>query len=225
MLEKGRIGSVYDRVESDGLLAEAGSVGWYLKQEGEGHGQQQEWAFVSVRLQRRMPHVLLVRRDGSAGELPFIVRSADDVPLEPTVDQQWRTLAPLGFERGVLQILSPDLLAALMARPYRWHLEIVGDRLNLYTQAGDVFTPAIWHDIDALLQTFARPLSEKVYLDRREGGAQGWEGLVMEPDEKAQPVSLGGRRLRRRFGRSWVDWAFGITVGVCFFFAAALLPS
>ena len=95
------------------------------------------WGFLAMRLERRLPHLLLDARSNNGlfgvSNLPVMFRANQTLSLEGDFDRHFRLYCPAGYEQDALYILTPDVMASLIDEAGTFDLEIVDDWLFAYS--------------------------------------------------------------------------------------------
>ena len=129
----------------DGRRLRVGHVQFYQFSE---RTRTQDWIFAELTLPQRLPHIWLHSRhhtDGSSSAVPYSLAPGDRVSLEGDFDRYFDTYAPEGVQQEALYVLTPDVMALLIDNAARFNVEIVDDRLYLYTRGYfDVLVDASW---------------------------------------------------------------------------------
>lgn len=184
-------GNMSYRVDSDRDHAPAGA-------------RSADWGYVAFRLDAPLPHIVLERRGAGIGSgLPFTPASDQRLRLEGDFDRMFALHCPSSYETDALYLFTPDIMALLMDRAGDFDIEIVDDRLYLYTRDPvSTDSPERW---TRMLQIVAA-ISTKLDQWAR------WRDLPADeadaPDahvERPALVRPAGRRLRRAF-----PWAAAI---------------
>lgn len=102
------------------------------------NGDIASWGFAAVRLERRLPHLVLenVRGFGLiATEAEEGVRRGQRLRLEGDFDRTFALHVPQGYERDALYLFTPDVMQRVLYIPDRLDLdiEIVDDWLLVYS--------------------------------------------------------------------------------------------
>ncbi|HEY8590079.1 MAG TPA: hypothetical protein VIL55_11065, partial [Naasia sp.] len=167
------------------------------------------WGYMLIGLDRNLPHMVLDARANDRSllgirstNLPVSFDRDQVLSLEGDFDQHFTLYAPKEYERDALYVFTPDLTALLIDESGDFDVEIVDDKLFVYSSTPfDLLNPATYERARRILDTVgAKTLRQTArYADERIGNR-----LV---DQVAAP----GRRLKRR--TSWVAIVFIILVG------------
>lgn len=104
-----------------------------------------EWGYLRFALPVPLPHMLLDAR-GNGRSLPFQPVRAQRFDLEGDFPDHFTLSAPKGYERDVLYVFTPDLMALLIDEAGDLDVEIVDDQLFVYAPHGiDLTNPGLWH--------------------------------------------------------------------------------
>lgn len=106
------------------------------------------WGFVTLQLNRRLPHLLLesTANVGAFGvsDLPERPARAQVLHLEGDFDRSFTLYCPEGYETDALYVFTPDLMVVLMDEAGGWNVEIVDDRVYLFRPGGlDLADPSV----------------------------------------------------------------------------------
>ncbi|MFB2581909.1 hypothetical protein ACEXQD_11705 [Herbiconiux sp. P15] len=107
------------------------------------------WGFASLALDTTLPHIVLDATSNNslfgASNLPVPFDRSQRLGLEGDFDKHFTLYCPAGYESDALYLFTPDIMARFIDRAAEFDIEIVDDRLFLYTR-GDLATldPATW---------------------------------------------------------------------------------
>lgn len=180
------------------------AVAGYAGQKGDPSAPRAAFRFLQLRLPRRLPHLMIDAR--ANGGLRHLLPGGQRITLEGDFDRHFTTYAPEGYARDALELLTPDVMAALIDFGRKWDIEVVENRMivvsNRFGRRWDRL------DTTALLR-FAEIV-----------GAELVHQAMTYSDPRAElprvQVAAPGRRLRRR-SRAWTT----AIVGGCVFAALA----
>ena len=134
------------------------------------------WTFVAMRLERRVPNMMLQARANRmllGGFFPF---TGDQVlHLEGDFDKWFTLYCPREYETDALQIFTPDLMAVLIDDASAFDVEIVDDWLFAYLPRPlDMSLPATYQRLFHVVDTVgAKTLTQTdTYRDDRSAAAQ-----------------------------------------------------
>lgn len=155
------------------------------------------WWYAMVTLDRALPHLVVETRrtDGSRGApAPHALDRSQELELDGELGGRVRVSCLDGAQDEARAVLSPDVLGGIVEAPVPVSVEVVDDRLFLYSRQPLVtLDPATW---EWVLRTAG-------WLSAQLGGAHA--ALRRQPGppdgRPATPVAASGR-LRRR-GLSW----------------------
>ena len=148
-----------------------------------------EWGFVSVLLDRHIPHLVLEARRPARTlrrRLPALFARDQVLSLEGDFDRYFTLYAPREYERDALYVLTPDLMALLIDNASPFDVEIVDNQLFIYSpEPFDFGSPASHGRIARLIDSVgAKARSQTArYTD------------VRASDPTTAPIAPGGRRL------------------------------
>ena len=152
--------------------------------------QRNEWGFVRIRLQRRIPHLMLIPTTGKVKSRLPVVFSRDQVlSLEGDFDRYFTLYAPKEYERDALYVLSPDLMVLLMDNAAPFTIEIVDDWMFVYsTKPFDMRDPSTYDRLGRIIAVVGAKTRRQTarYSDDRTA------------DRATNVVAPAGRRLRGR---------------------------
>ena len=130
---------VKDRIRSDdGGDAEPGAFefGDFVWTVDHGGGKKgigtYAMAYVAVRLPRELPLIVLQSAVPGAGE--FLAHPDQILPLEGDWDRHFTLYCPAGYERDALQVMTPDVMAAMIDDASAWSAQTVGGWLVFVSQ-------------------------------------------------------------------------------------------
>lgn len=176
------------------------AVATYTGEKGDPKGPRPAFRFLSMRLPRALPHLMIdSRRNGS---LRAFLPGAQRLSLEGDFDRHFTVYAPGGYERDALELLTPDVMVCLIDHGRRWDIEVVEDRLIVASSRFRRLSDR--SETTALLR-----FSELV------GKELGHQATTYSDPRAARPrsqIAAPGRRLRRR-SEIWA-MAGGISVFV-----------
>jgi hypothetical protein len=179
------------------------------------------WGYIAIRLDRRLPHMMLKSRIENRQSLavPADLAGEQTLPLEGDFNSWFTLYAPLEYERDALYFFTPDLMALFVEEAAPFDAEIVDDWLFVYSNS--VFTALgpegyerVFRIIDLVGDRAGKRSSH--YSDARLG------------DRTANVVAAPGARLRRRAVLSAVQamliLAGLVAVTLALFYVTSLLP-
>jgi hypothetical protein len=152
--------------------------------------------YVAIELDRRMPHMIAIakrrRKPGGQSIAPGLLRN-QILSLEGDFDKYFTLYAPRQYERDALYVFTPDLMVLLIDRLASFDLEIVDNRLYIYSHKPfDLLDPMTHERLASIVQVVGHKATNQTHR---------------YSDDRAVPgidiIAPGGRRLRR-----------GATVGV-----------
>lgn len=174
--------------------------------------------YCAVRLETRLPHIVLLARHGGESKLAVeALPSADQrLGLEGDFDRHFSLHCPRGYERDALYLFTPDVMARLIDHVRGFDVEVVDDWV-LLTRSADVVAldPRAWNGLleatralDASVRRWARWREDRLTEVPSEAVAVGAVGpLVAAPEaETGDGVDPRGRRLRTSTNRRTLLW-------------------
>lgn len=152
--------------------------------------------YVVIELDRRMPHMIAIAKrkrklSGRQSIAPGILRG-QILSLEGDFDKYFTLYAPREYERDALYVFTPDLMVLLIDRLASYDLEIVDNRLYIYSHTPFAMLDPRTHErLASIVQVVGRKAASQTlrYSDDR-------------TPTGVDIVAPGGLRLRR-----------GITIG------------
>ncbi len=179
------------------------SVFEYSYQVGSGKNRHTVYWYVgSIRLARKLPHVLLDNRSGifSGRSLPRLPDDSQKINTEASFSKHFSTYAPSGYAIDVLSFLAPDVMLQLTQNYTDYDIEIMDDMVLLYgngqLQAKNIET------LYGLLSSLRHALQDNIdtYKDSHLSAAAD------SSTESRTAISYTGQRLQRT--------GFGVTASV-----------
>ncbi len=153
--------------------------------------------YVGIRLPRALPH-FVVDAHANGASLPIPVNRKQRVSLEGDFDRHFALYAPAGYERDALYLFTPDVMALLIDETGDLDVEVIGDRLTIYSpHLFDLRTTAVWDRIEQIVRLLGAKAIDQArnYSDPRAAGT----------DSNVAPA---GRRLDQGFlSRNGVRWS------------------
>lgn len=126
-----------DRLALDVLATKAGryvEIGNFRSVGEIGSKRVATWGYLCVQLDRPLPHMVAESRAHRRSELPGSFSRQQVLGLEGDFDKHFTLYAPLTYERDALYVFTPDLMAVLIDDAALFDLEVVEDRLYLYSR-------------------------------------------------------------------------------------------
>ncbi|PPF79529.1 hypothetical protein C5B96_12490 [Subtercola sp. Z020] len=163
----------------------------------------QDWVFAEIPLPRSMPNIWLHSKRSGAG-MPFSLASDERVLLEGDFDRYFDTYAREGVQQEALYVLTPDVMALLIDNASWFDVEIVDDRLYLYTRGHfDVLVdPDWWQAVADVMNTVGRKVSQSSsrYTGAGPAGGAGRAGGAGEQARRIQSRATVWRRITQALG-------------------------
>lgn len=120
-------------------FTDGSQLGQYQYKTGSGKSRQtHNWGFVSVKLPRRLPNMVLdSKRNNIFGfsNLPESLNSDQKLSLEGDFDKYFTLYAPQQYATDALYIFTPDVMQAAIDAGGKYDMEIIDDMFYVYTQA------------------------------------------------------------------------------------------
>ncbi|RFA09281.1 hypothetical protein B7R54_08605 [Subtercola boreus] len=153
----GRAVVVAPLLVSDTPRLRVGHVQYYHFSE---RARTQDWVFAEIPLPRSMPNIWLHSLRGEAA-MPFSVAGGERVRLEGDFDEYFDTYAREGAQQEALYVLTPDVMALLIDNASRFDVEIVDDRLYLYTRGyfDVLIDPSWWQAVADVMNTVGQKVT------------------------------------------------------------------
>lgn len=148
--------------------------------------------YAAFRLPYRAPHLLLDRRANDRGpvsNLPVRVDRGQELDVGGEFAKVWRVSAPDGYGPDAYQLLTPDVMEALLQLPGEFDIEVVDQWLFLFASADQLETPAFWRQLVGVDAHLVEPLAGHPYRDRH----QASPAESARADAQAAPARIGGR--------------------------------
>ncbi|WP_111720804.1 hypothetical protein [Homoserinimonas sp. OAct 916] len=194
-----------DRVAYDRLQAASGrflDIGNYRFSTGSGDDKVTRlWGFMALRLDRRLPHMMLDARSNNAlfgSNLPVSFSKDQVLSLEGDFDRHFTLYCPRDYQRDALYIFTPDLMALLIDNAGAFDVEIVDDWMFVYSSTPfDMIDEVTLRRLFRIVDTVgAKTLSQSErYRDERMVAAGDPLARVSLSSNR---IGAGGSRLKRR---------------------------
>jgi hypothetical protein len=158
--------------------------------------------YLSIRLPRSLPH-FVVDAHANGSSLPIPLEARNRVSLEGDFDEHFALYAPTGYERDALYLFTPDVMALLIDETGDLDVEVIGDRLTVYSpEPFDLRNAAVWQRLEQIVRLLGAKAIDQAeyYSDPRAAGT----------DHNVAPA---GRRLDQGFlSRNGVRWGLVLIV-------------
>lgn len=123
------------------------------------------WSYIAITLDRQLPHIVLDSRDNNSkllgSNLPVPLALSQQLSLEGDFDRHFTLHCPDGYEADALYLFTPDIMARFIDTSSKFDVEIVDDRVFLYSHISRPFSsadPEMWQwvfaTVDALNEKF-----------------------------------------------------------------------
>lgn len=214
---------IVTRGQGTGPITDALSIGNHFYVTGSGKSRQEHrWGYVEIRLPTPLPNIVLDAKGNNSlffSNLPVSLDRHQRLSLEGDFDRHFVLYCPQGYEQDALYLFTPDIMERFIDRSAELDVEIVDDRMYLYSMKELSTTdPDTWRWLFAT----AAALTERIgawmrWRDSRLGetralpAADGGVALVRPP----AGVAAQGRRLKRSTGWVWI-----VIAGALFLFGA-----
>lgn len=153
--------------------------------------------FVRVKLGRHLPRILIDNRKNNLTSIQILnegYSGGQEVKLTSEFDKIFKVYTPVGYDRDLFEIFTPDLMQLFIDKHSDCDFEIIDDELYIYRyQSFDLLNQATYEMIfDLVLQ-----LAEKI--DQRSVGYRDYRSSVWSQDSpNEQAIAVQGRRLLRK---------------------------
>jgi hypothetical protein len=158
--------------------------------------------YLSVRLPRSLPH-FVVDAHANGSSLPIPLEARNRVSLEGDFDEHFALYAPTGYGRDALYLFTPDVMALLIDETGDLDVEVIGDRLTVYSpEPFDLRNAAVWQRLEQIVRLLGAKAIDQAehYSDPRAAGT-------------GDNVAPAGRRLDQGFlSRNGVRWGLVLIV-------------
>ncbi|MVA75881.1 hypothetical protein GC722_07575 [Auraticoccus sp. F435] len=160
-----------------------------------GNGDRTSWGFAAVRLDRRLPHLVLENRRGGgiiSTDASEGVARGQRLRLGQPFDATFALHCPQGYEHDARQLLTPDVVAVVLEYGWSFDLEVVDDWLLVHVR----------RPVSALDPATRQRLTTLVGLL---GGTVGSWARWCDPRQPGSPdLAAEGRRLRPVSSWRWL---------------------
>lgn len=167
------------------------------------NGDRITWGFAAMRLDRRLPHIVLENRRGGgiiSTDASEGIAGGQRLRLEGDFDRTFALHCPAGHERDALYLFTPDVMARLLDSAAALDVEVVDDWLLIYaTRPISPADQATWPRLTAAVDA----LSDKV------GAWARWSDAGRPGSTAVAPTA---RRVRPVSPWRWV-WRFAAVMG------------
>lgn len=106
----------------------------------EGHGRNTRyyhWSYAFISLNRPMPHIILDAKSNNSfrkfTNLPISYQSTQKISLEGDFDSYFTLYAPEGYNKDILYLFTPDVMAVLIDYGKDYDIEIINQTMYLYS--------------------------------------------------------------------------------------------
>ncbi|MGL3807576.1 hypothetical protein ACSYDW_15935 [Paeniglutamicibacter sp. R2-26] len=215
----GRDGMTYD-VITRGPRQEL-EIGSYRALVGSGDNTRTHtWRYAQVRLRSALPHIVLDAKANGSNLQEDFVRRGQKLDLGGNLGKNFAVYCPTGYEDDVRRLFTPETCRHLAAELRSWDLEIVDDRLFLFSGARAAQAPSAVRGLLEGVTVLERYVEEwGRWRDPRLTATTGpFTTTANEAIPGMPAVAPQGRRLKSRMG--WGPWiilamsAAGIVLGI-----------
>jgi hypothetical protein len=186
---QGRHRRIVDSLSSPDGSFEIGTFTFQNPSGGTGRVQS-AYGFLSIRLPRRVPHLVLIsvarRTFQGYSSVGLAFAETQRVRLEGDFDRSFAFYAPDGYGADARYVLTPDFMARLVDHAAQYDLEFVDDRLYVYS-------PIAWDLENVSTWVWARWFVEMVGVAAVRRTDKFTDDRSMSPGREVAPQ---GRRLR-----------------------------
>jgi hypothetical protein len=181
--EKGHTRTIRNLLTWEGGARQTGALS-YITKSGKSR-QEHSCQFFKYSLPRKVPHILIVNKRSRFNPLPYKLKNDEKMKLGG-FNNWFDVVVPKNYQRDALQILTPNVMEAIMNHSKKNDIELVGDSLYFYM---DKLNP---EDLTSTIQdtnTVYEKLLRQVerYSDFRVG------------HENKEDIHVDGLRLQRKF--------------------------
>jgi len=181
----------------------------------DSRSRMRRWGYAMITLDVPLPHIVLDARRNDRpfrSNLPEPPTNDQRLSLEGDVDRHFSLYCPKGYEADALYLFTPDVLAHLIDQSDDFDVEIVDDRLYLYSPH-DMSTadPRRWERMLRIVEMLRTKLDQWArWRDVRlpERSPSPATTATAFPPVPPAGVAEPGRRLRKSV--SWIAIVFGI---------------
>ncbi|MCL2451791.1 hypothetical protein FWD20_02870 [Candidatus Saccharibacteria bacterium] len=176
------------------VFHDGASLAKYQYTTGSGKNQQTHFFnYMQITLPRQVPHLFINGKKNAVNPNTFEYK-VEKLKLEGDFSKHFDLLVPPGYQRDALQILTPDVMAALIDFGKEYDFELIGSELYIY-QSGmfskELFTSAeklrtFLTAVDKISSQFGK--QTKTYSDLRAGNVSS--NLVATEGAKFKKRSL-----------------------------------
>lgn len=104
---------------------------------------ERRWGFAELRLDRSLPHIVVETTERTRAESDFGILPGNSFELEGDFPRHARVYADDEDRRTALELLTPDVMAAIVDETAGYDLEVRGDRLAILSpERSDLADPA-----------------------------------------------------------------------------------
>ncbi|MCT1458295.1 hypothetical protein M3G03_01840 [Aestuariimicrobium sp. p3-SID1156] len=163
VLRQGDRQKVLDLVRSSGQLKALGTLRWTSEGSGDSSDSHYELGFMTWRLPRRLPQVVIDQRDrraASTATATHLNKKSQTLSMGEPFDSRFTIFVPAGVEQAAFQLFPPNVLEKLMQLSPGWDVEILGDELSLFaSQPFELESPRFWRSVEEVGQGLVSDIS------------------------------------------------------------------
>ncbi|MEO8528631.1 MAG: hypothetical protein ABI435_06100 [Pseudolysinimonas sp.] len=181
---------------------------------------QRKWGFIELRLGRSLPHIVVETTERSQAISDYGMSASERFELEGDFPRFARVYADETNRATALELLTPDVMAAIVDETAGFDLEVRGDRLSL---TSPVLTDLAYPATLARLFHMAAVIGEEARAVAMRRGAPSYG---VDVPTAATPPPMRQRRIPRGAIRGFIISAIAIVVPpiVLIILAYALAP-
>ena len=185
---------------------------------GSGKSRQtHSWGFMAMRLDRRLPHMVLDARSNNGlfggTNLPSQFSKDQILILEGDFSEYFTLYCPREYERDALYVFTPDLMALLIDQTSTFDVEIVDDWMFVYSaQPLPALNPMMWQRMFRIVNTVGAKTLDQTERYRDERMVPAGAAALAGAAATANLIAPQGQRLRK--GISWIAIVIGVGVAV-----------
>jgi len=179
-------GNGHSRYALDQIASTSGNafeIANYYYTTGSGkNSQTHSWGYVCIKLKRRVPNMVLDSKANNSNllgfnmsNLPASLRGNATMSLEGDFDKYFTLYAPKEYERDALYVFTPELMALLIDESAKFDVEVVDDRMYVYSSAPfDMMKAVVLQTIFKIINQVGEEMIDNTdyYADERVGNRQ-----------------------------------------------------
>jgi hypothetical protein len=173
-------------------------MGGYVYTTGSGKNRTtHDWSFLAVRLDRRMPNIVLDSRTNNGilgSNLPVALARDQVLHLEGDFDRYFTLYCPTDYATDALYVFTPDLVALLIDEAAPFDVELVDDWFFAYSSRQlDMSAPATYERLFRIIDTVGAKAVHQTehYRDDRVAGSLVSNVIAPQGARLRRGVSVG----------------------------------